>query len=452
MNISFLHDLLNTVMKRQPGTGPRRREGGADHTQLRALCDRLLASDGEASSIALARQALDLYDQLDGTGRARFFGALARHYGPDRDTIRECYTRYTKDPNSDTARALFHACEPPRQELLRRLNLAHGGTYDLVRMRADLQPLLGDNRELKAVDGDFVHLFSSWFNRGFLVLRRVDWNTPAAILEKIIRYEAVHEIRDWDDLQRRLKPGDRRCFAFFHPAIGDEPLIFVEVALTRGIPRGIQPILEGHAAGFADPSQADTAAFFGISNCQAGLQRISFGNFLIKQVVQELKRELPQLKRFVTLSPVPGFARWLDAVRGDPGSIPDRESRDTLALLDQPGWPQDADKAERLREAIMPLAARYLLEEKDRRGRPADPVARFHLRNGARLHRINWLGDRSAKGMRQALGLMVNYLYVVDEIESNHERHVAEGTVVSSAEVRKLARAARGVARIEESK
>jgi len=304
MNISFLHDLLNTVMKRHAGMGHRANGADADHEQLRVHCDKLLASDGEASSIVLAREALDLYDRLDDEEKARFFSAMSKHYEPEPDDVRRCYERYIEDPRGETLRELFNACEPPRQELLRRLNLPPGGTYDLVRMRGNLQDCLAENPDLKAVDADFVHLFSSWFNRGFLVLSRVDWNTPAAILEKIIRYEAVHAIRDWHDLQRRLEPRDRRCFAFFHPAIGDEPLIFLEVALTRGIPRQIQPILDGEAADFTDATEADTAAFFGISNCQKGLQRISFGNFLIKQVAQELKRELPQLKNFPARQPI----------------------------------------------------------------------------------------------------------------------------------------------------
>jgi malonyl-CoA decarboxylase len=440
MNISFLHDLLNTLMNRHADLGSHKHPSSADPEQVRTLCDKLLASDGEASSIVLARQSLDLYEQLDTSGKKEFFATLTEHYMPDAQNISACYSRHMENPDGDTLLALFNACEPPRQELLRRLNLAPGGTYGLVRMRQDLQELLPEHPEFQSFDADFVHLFSSWFNRGFLVLSRIDWDSPASILEKVMRYEAVHEIRDWQDLQRRLAPQDRRCFAFFHPAIGDEPLIFVEVALTRGMPERTQPILDGEAPDFIDPAQADTAAFFGISNCQKGLQRISFGNFLIKQVVQELKRELPQLKNFVTLSPVPGFKRWLTQLAQDPDEALDSDTRAALALIDEPDWADDPEKAARLREVAMPLAVRYLTEEKDTRGRPRNPVARFHLRNGARLQRINWLGDRSDKGLEQSLGLMVNYLYVPDEIESNHERHMTDGTIVCSAEVRKLAR------------
>jgi malonyl-CoA decarboxylase len=277
----------------------------------------------------------------------------------------------------------------------------------------------------------------------------------------------VHEIQDWDDLRRRLDARDRRCFAFFHPAIGDEPLIFVEVALHKGLPSRIQPILSGERSGAVysktsdiknsdtnkdidDPEDADTAAFFGISNCQTGLRGISFGNFLIKQVVQELSQELPQLKYFVTLSPVPGFAQWLREQRDDEKlSEPLRTS---LKGLETPGWHQDKACEEQLKATIRPLAARYLVDEKNRHGLPLNPVARFHLGNGAELHRINWLGDISDKGFKQAAGLMVNYLYVLDDIERNHENYTAKATVACSSEVRDLARRARKLAKGETTK
>ncbi|PMR67429.1 malonyl-CoA decarboxylase [Halomonas heilongjiangensis] len=451
MNMTFLQELFNSITQRDALL--RRRQGDVaapDHAQLIAACHALLASDGEASSIALASRALAMYRRLDETEKQRFFEGLAMEFAAEPSAIDAAYAAYREARDNASLQALFEACEPRRQELCRRLNLASDGTYELVRMREDLLGWLRDRPHLGAIDADFAHLFGSWFNRGFLVLKRIDWNTPASILEKIIRYEAVHEIQDWNDLRRRLDARDRRCFAFFHPAIGDEPLIFVEVALHRGLPEQIQPILAGDHHEIDDPESADTAAFFGISNCQTGLRGISFGNFLIKQVVQELKQELPQLKHFVTLSPVPGFARWL-ADRRDDETLP-AELRTALAELDAPDWHRDARLAERLGTTIRPLAARYLVEEKNARGLPLNPVARFHLGNGAELHRINWLGDVSAKGLEQGAGLMVNYLYVLDDIERNHENYTANATVAHSGEVRDLVRKARKLAKGETAK
>ncbi|MFY0989791.1 malonyl-CoA decarboxylase [Halomonas sp. C05BenzN] len=456
MNMTFLQELFNSITQRDALL--RRRQGevaAPDHAQLIRACHALLESDGEASSIALASRALAMYRQLGEAEKQRFFEGLEAQFAAEPTRIDEAYAAYREARDNPSLHALFDACEPRRQELFRRLNLASNGTYELVRMREDLLGLMRersrpDAKELGAIDADFAHLFGSWFNRGFLVLKRIDWNTPASILEKIIRYEAVHEIQDWDDLRRRLDARDRRCFAFFHPAIGDEPLIFVEVALCKGLPNRIQPILAGEESGVEEPEEADSAAFFGISNCQTGLRGISFGNFLIKQVVQELKQELPQLRHFVTLSPVPGFMTWLAGCREDE-SLP-TELRHALAGLDTPGWHRDAKLAERLEAVIKPLAARYLVDEKNARGLPLNPVARFHLGNGAELHRINWLGDTSDKGLKQAAGLMVNYLYVLDNIERNHENYIANATVARSSEVRDLARKARKLAKGETAK
>jgi malonyl-CoA decarboxylase len=307
-------------------------------------------------------------------------------------------------------------------------------------MREALLTLLSGDGELRAVDRDFVHLFASWFNRGFLVLRRIDWTTPAHILEKIIRYEAVHAIEDWDDLRNRLAPADRRCYAFFHPQLVDEPLIFVEVALTRNIPDAIAPLLDQSRRVMA-AQDATTAVFYSISNTQKGLGGISFGNFLIKQVVEELKQDLPNLQTFVTLSPVPGFAGWLAKEREGEDSIFDATQKETLALLDHDGWWDEETSAHRLREIMLPAAAHYFLVARDGRGRQIDPVARFHLGNGARLEQMNFAGDLSEKGLQQSHGLMVNYLYALDEIESNHEAFAEKGTVVATPAIRKLVRA-----------
>lgn len=458
MNMLFLQELFNNITQRDALLRRRQPETlTPDHRQLVKACHKLLESDGEASSIALASRALAIYQRLSAAEKSSFFERLAADFAAEPGPIDAAYLAYQEVRDNKSLQRLFEACEPRRQELFRRLNLASDGTYELVKMREDMLGMLREQPELAAIDDDFAHLFGSWFNRGFLMLKRIDWNTPASVLEKIIRYEAVHEIQDWDDLRRRLDARDRRCFAFFHPAIGDEPLIFVEVALHKGLPSRIQPILSGESSGerhskkaVDEPEDADTAAFFGISNCQTGLRGISFGNFLIKQVVQELSQELPQLKYFVTLSPVPGFAQWLQEQRDDeqlPAAL-----RKSLKQLETPGWHQDKNCEEQLKTAIRPLAARYLIEEKNRHGLPLNPVARFHLGNGAELHRINWLGDISEKGFKQAAGLMVNYLYVLDEIERNHENYTAKATVACSSEVRDLAKRARKQAKGETTK
>ncbi|HYA73078.1 MAG TPA: malonyl-CoA decarboxylase family protein, partial [Roseiarcus sp.] len=317
---------------------------------------------------------------------------------------------------------------------------APGGTLALVRMREDLLAHASENPSLAAFDQDFVHLFASWFNRGFLVLRRIDWTTPANILEKIIRYEAVHAIQGFDDLRRRLEPGDRRLYAFFHPALGDEPLIFVEVALTDSVPAAIAPLLQADRAELP-PQGATTAVFYSISNAQRGLARVSFGNFLIKQVVEELKRELPRLQNFVTLSPAPGFAAWLRRERADDKSIYlTPEARRALALLDHANWTKKPAAVEAVNKALTLLAAHYLLHARTRAGGVIDPVARFHLGNGAKVERLNPLGDLSAAAMGQSHGLMVNYLYELDQIEKNHEAFVNKNEVAASSAVRRLAR------------
>ncbi|SHF85102.1 malonyl-CoA decarboxylase [Modicisalibacter ilicicola DSM 19980] len=453
MNMSFLQELFSTITQRDALL--RRRSGvrtEVSHRHLIGACQALLESDGEASSIALASRALEIYSRLDREEKQRFFAHLATDFSADPERIDRAYEAYRDSRDNQALNTLFIACEPRRQELLRRLNLPSGGTHELVHMREDLLAALRDSPQLKAIDADFAHLFGSWFNRGFLVLKRIDWNTPAVILEKIIRYEAVHEIRDWDDLRRRLDARDRRCFAFFHPAIGDEPLIFVEVALCQGLPDQIQAILASDHYEIDDPESADTAAFFGISNCQTGLRGISFGNFLIKQVVQELKQELPSLRHFVTLSPVPGFREWLEAQHDDPDSPLEPDAAEALEHLGDPDWHLDAARAERLKGVIMPLAAHYLLKEKNAKGLPLNAVSRFHLGNGAQLHRINWLGDTSTKGLRQSAGLMVNYLYVLEEIERNHEQYTTNATIASSSSVRDLGRRARKLLKGETAK
>jgi malonyl-CoA decarboxylase len=438
---AFFSDLLSTISER--GRTLLRRGGSSDErhdaSELLELCEALLSGRGEASGIAIARDVFDGYRDLDAAGRQSFFAALARDYGPDREKLSQAIESWRAQPSDDDASDLHFASEPRRQELIRRLNRAPGGTSELVSMRADLLSLMKGNKglaakDLAALDRDVVHLLSSWFNRGFLVLRRIDWSTPANILEQIIRYEAVHEIRDWNDLRRRIDPIDRRCYAFFHPQLSDEPLIFVEVALTEAIPTAIAPLLAAERQ-LVPVERARTAVFYSISNTQKGLGGISFGSFLIKQVVEELQRELPKLDTFITLSPVPGFMTWLKQADDVPVSD---EERTLLENLDKPDWFENAELTAQLRGVLEPLAAHYFLKARTSKGRLIDSVARFHIGNGARLERIDWLGDLSPKGLRESAGIMVNYLYRLDDIEKNHEAYANQGEIAASSAVKKL--------------
>jgi malonyl-CoA decarboxylase len=436
MNNAFFSDLLTSISER--GRTLLRRVGPSedkpDAADLIELCEALLSGRGEASGTAMAREVLDRYRHLGEAERLAFFQTLAASYGPEREKLAKAIRAWRTLPNSADASDLHFASEPRRQELIRRLNRAPGGTGDLVAMRADLLDLMKDDNNLAALDRDVVHLLASWFNRGFLVLRRIDWSTPANILEKIIRYEAVHEIRDWNDLRRRIDPVDRRCYAFFHPALVDEPLIFVEIALTEIIPGAIAPLLAEDRQS-VPVERARVAVFYSISNTQRGLGGISFGSFLIKQVVEELRRELPKLEDFVTLSPVPGFMSWLKTTTDLP--VTDEE-RSLLDRLSEPDWWKNAELESQMRSVVEPLAAYYFLKARTSKGRLIDSVARFHLGNGARLERINWLGDNSAKGQRESAGIMVNYLYRLDHIEKNHEAYANQGTVAASSAVKKL--------------
>ena len=409
MGVNFFTDILSSLLDRAPGLTRR----AADSSQpLESLCAGLLSSRGEISGMSLAQLILDRYAGLDDAGKRAFFSYLGTALDVPSDAALAALKLYKSDPTAAHYAALINAVEPPRLRLIRRLNQSHDATARLVSMRADLISMLKTAPELARVDVDFKHLFISWFNRGFLVLRPVSWSSPAHILEKIITYESVHAIQSWDDLRRRLQPADRRCFAFFHPAMPDEPLIFVEVALTRGTPSSVQDILADNRTAIA-ASDADTAAFYSISNCQAGLARISFGNSLIKTVVQNLLRELPQIRTFVTLSPIPGLMSWLRDAGHD----------DKLANSD----------------AAPGLAAYYLLHAKHRTGQPLDPVARFHLNNGASVAALHAQADISAKGMAQSSGVMVNYLYDLTKIGDNHEAFANQHTVIADKSVRSLA-------------
>jgi malonyl-CoA decarboxylase len=397
------------------------------------LAKSLLSQRGEASGAAIARELHDVLRKFAVQDRLNFQQFLATDFAPDATVLAAAAQAYLSKPSAETAMLLAQAADPPRQELLRRMNMAPGGTSALVAMRKEIAGRLRQEPALRLLDSDLKHLFSSWFNRGFLQLRRIDWQSPAAVLEKLIAYEAVHEIHGWDDLRRRLAP-DRRCFAFFHPALPDDPLIFVEVALVEGLAGAVQPLLVQDGdddAARERAARADTAIFYSISNCQDGLRGISFGNFLIKQVAEELKSELPQLSQFSTLSPVPGFRRWLAkqaATTSDPVVA-------SLARMDTgPEWLDAAKNDASLQRTIMRVCASYLTRHASAEDR-ADPVAHFHLGNGARLERINWLGNTAPRGIQESFGIMVNYLYDVGTIERNHEAFVNDGTVMRSADV-----------------
>ncbi|WP_207538595.1 malonyl-CoA decarboxylase [Sabulicella rubraurantiaca] len=427
--------------------------------RARQLAQALLSERGEASGAAVARELHDTLCELSPEDRIGFLVFLAESFAPDPQVLRAAAEAYLVEPTPARAAALCQAAEAPRQELLRRMNMAPGSTHALILLREELLAHADAHPVLKLLDADFHHLLASWFNRGFLELRRIDWQTPAAVLEKLIAYEAVHEIQGWEDLRRRLAP-DRRCFAFFHPALPGEPLIFVEVALTHGLASAVQPLLaldrsDSHEARRRRAGTADTATFYSISNCQEGLRGISFGNFLIKQVVEELKAELPALTRFATLSPIPGFRRWLDRYLAGPDGAEALSPGETEVLAAETGLPEDSNPAELIAKAIagegwrdgtrsaalngplLRLCALYLTQP-TRLGARMDPVARFHLGNGARLERLNPLANTSARGMRESYGLMVNYLYDRDTIEANHEAFVRSGRIIRSAEVEAL--------------
>lgn len=427
--VSFLRRLIGRL---RPGIDQRVQ-------RLVSLCEALLGERGEVSGAALARDALAAYQALDARGREEFFDILTHDFAPSPEAIGKAADAYRFDPTPDNLIRLQEVIETARQELFRRLNMAPGGTEALVLMRGELLQGLKQHPDWRAIDADLLHLFRSWFNRGFLRLERIDWRTPAIVLEKLIEYEAVHAVQGWRDLRRRLE-GDRRCFAFFHPQLRDEPLIFIEVALTRGISAQVQPLLDIDAP-VAATDQADCAIFYSITNCQEGLRGISFGNLLIKQVAEELKREFPRLQTFATLSPIPGFRRWLDGneVRVRLSVGPDAERRlALLSAINTPGW-HAGEVPETLQKLLTRLCAWYLMHAKQG-AEPLDPVARFHLGNGAALERLNWLGDTSDSGMARSAGLMVNYVYRLEDVERNHERYFSDHAVVASRTVEKLAR------------
>ncbi|HSB70657.1 MAG TPA: malonyl-CoA decarboxylase family protein [Candidatus Methylomirabilis sp.] len=421
-------------------------EGGIRVARLAGQCAKLLTERGQAVSVSLARETWKLYAELNRREQVAFFLALLNEFSPDPQQILAAAERYAAEPSGETLEALAQAVESPRQELVRRLNGAPGGMAAVLRLREHLQAAMREQPRLGLVDADLRHLLSSWFNPGFLQVVRVDWRTPAYLLERIIAHEAVHEIRGWDDLRRRLER-DRRCFAFFHPALPDEPLIFVEVALLEEMPDTIASLLDAPLAP-SDPERATVAVLYSINNCQPGLRGVSLGNSLVKQVAELLSAELSRLRRICTLSPIPSFSAWLvDHLRKQVGDRPQplgealhvvaRDlGRDLSRLAPDPA--QARQRLESLKGPLMALCATYLLSPVPEGESMQDPVARFHLNNGARLARVNWAADLSKRGLQQSMGMMVNYLYDPREIEANHDRFL-QGRIMASRQVTSLA-------------
>ncbi|MDB3860671.1 malonyl-CoA decarboxylase [Paracoccaceae bacterium] len=405
-----LGDLLSTLLLRRPF-----QRGGSKEGSISKLCLSLLSEVTEVSGLQLAGVILEKYHELDEKGRLDFFSFLNKDLDIDPDLLVDLAQKYQETQSPEIFKRLSEASEPRRKELFRRLNHAPGATADLVKMREHLLSLLRENPSYARTDFDFIHLLRSWFNRGFLVLRQITWDTSASILEKIVEYEAVHEIKNLEDLRRRLLPKDRRCFAFFHPSMPDDPLIFVEVALTNGVATSIQKVLS-ESREEIDLQGANSAIFYSISNCQEGLSGISFGNSLIKQVAQDLSREMPHLKTFVTLSPIPGLTKWI-------------KDEGLEKLVEDQGM-------------LKQITAHYLVEAKGKNRRPIDPVAKFHLGNGAIIHQINIDADLSEKGLLQSKGVMVNYLYDLSKISQNVELFSKEGEISANTTIKSLSRQA----------
>jgi malonyl-CoA decarboxylase len=394
---------------------------------LIALCKDLIEHRGEASGLALASEITIGYQKLPDAQRLDFFSGLATEFDVDSAAILAATDRYRKDGSLENLWAISRAVEAPRQKLFRRINMAPEGTRTLVAMRGQLLQVLRLNPHLRGVESDLKHLFISWFNKGFLELRRIDWSSPAIVLEKIIHYEAVHEINGWDDLRSRLRD-DRRCFAFFHPALPNDPLVFVEIALTDSIPDALAPLLLQERERPAG-ERVNTVVFYSISNCHPGLAGITFGNFLIKNVVEELKKEISTLKNFVTLSPVPGFRNWMRSNDLE-GLVPEE-------MVDRVREPLGPVVDAQVYDALLRLCAHYLLRVKSGQ-LPRDAVARFHLGNGAQLYGLHGGADLSLKGREQSAGIMVNYLYDLPKIEENHEAYFDQGKIAVSKAVSRL--------------
>ena len=414
--MSFFQNIITSVMKGTRRLNRFRSKGfGKLHNNINKAVDSVMSTSGEVSSLVFAEHLLNLIEDLDDNGLKKFLKDLLKNYDIDTKVLLKDVKNYSSNKNTENFEKIRISSEPGWIELFRRLNSSSNGTYRLVQLRERIRSL--NDEELKTFDLRLLKLFKYWFNPSFLVLEKIDWETPANILEKIIEYEAVHEINSWDDLRARLAPKDRQCFAFFHPLIPNDPLIFVEVALTTGIPKSIQKIINLDRQEI-EIEDANTAIFYSISNCHNGLLGISFGNFLIKQVASNLKRELPDLNQFMTLSPLPGFMKWMEEY----SPISFERCTDKNCSEDE----------------LTKNAIKYLTHSERDDGMPNDPVSRFHIGNGASLERINLNADTSEKGMTQSYGVMANYLYDLDVVEENHEIFFKNKVVPVSSEIESL--------------
>ena len=417
--MSFFQNMISSIMK--SGLNLSRfgiQDFGSLHQDIKKATESVMSTTGEVSSIAFAGHLLDLIEAETEDGLDEYLSYLLKEYDIDTDSLLKNVEAYSRDKNSTNLGLIGNSSEPRWIELFRRLNATPGGTHRLIKLRERIKTLLNDGREhLKTLDAGLLKLFKYWFNSSFLVLEKIDWSTPANVLEKIIEYEAVHEINSWDDLRARLAPNDRQCFAFFHPLIPEDPLIFVEVALTNGIPESIESVIKIDRDEI-EYNKINTAVFYSISNCQDGLAGISFGNFLIKKVAHKLKQEISEIDKFVTLSPVPGLMRWME------NHAPVTYENCINKINDD--------------ENLLKKTFLYLTKSNREDNLPNDPVARFHLGNGAILHKINLHGDQSKKGMAQSHGVMINYLYDLDIVEKNHELFFKNKEVVLSGEMKSL--------------
>ena len=414
--MSFFQNIITSVMKGTRRLNRFRSKGfGKLHNNINKAVDSVMSTSGEVSSLVFAEHLLNLIEDLDDNGLKKFLKDLLKNYDIDTKVLLKDVKNYSSNKNTENFERIRISSEPGWIELFRRLNSSSNGTYRLVKLRERIRSL--NDEDLKTFDLRLLKLFKYWFNPSFLVLEKIDWETPANILEKIIEYEAVHEINSWDDLRARLAPVDRQCFAFFHPLIPNDPLIFVEVALTTGIPKSIQKIINLDRQEI-EIEDANTAIFYSISNCHNGLLGISFGNFLIKQVASNLKRELPDLNQFTTFSPLPGFMKWMEEY----SPISFERCTDRNCSEDE----------------LTKNAIKYLTHSVRDDGMPNDPVSRFHIGNGASLERINLNADTSEKGMTQSYGVMANYLYDLDVVEENHEIFFKNKVVPVSSEIESL--------------
>ena len=405
-----------------------------DLDSIISLCDDLISNKGAAFGITVARNITELYQSLSQENRLLFFKKINEKYKPSFTKVNEAIENYTKSQNEKTLSNLFMVSEGKRRELFRRMNMAPNGTAIIVSLREDLLKILKNNKELLALDDDLRHLFRAWFNPGFLKLAKITWDTKAAILEKIIKYERVHQIKDMNELKRRLGE-DRRFFSYFHPALEDEPIIFVQVALTKGLGKSIQELMK---QSISDQKKNDTATFYSISNCQEGLSRVTLGNFLIKRVVYEIQEELPHIKNFGTLSPIPGFADWFSYLEESKIKNILRNLTDqNMFFLKSPDLKIGDKRIIENKEALKKLVAHYIVNEKNEKGLPVNDVSRFHLGNGAIVDDIAINANISETGFKRSYGVMVNYLYELKNIEKNHEDYINNKKVVVSEKIKK---------------